>query len=86
MTLTVLILIYLFAVCLALGILYGPLRKALDPEHRRAAGTIVVSAVFGVGEGITDYDEYKGSSILLLSDSSVESGPTPAVVPELFQE
>ena len=86
MILTVLILIYLFAVCLALGLLYGPLRKALDPERRRAAGTIVVSAVFGVGEGITDYDEYKGSSTLLLADSSLESGPATAAVPELFQK
>ena len=42
------ILIYLFAVFLALGIVYGPLRKALDPEHRRAAGTIIVLAVSGV--------------------------------------
>ena len=48
MTLTILILIYLFAVCLALSLLYGPLRKALDPERRRAAGTIIVSAVLGV--------------------------------------
>ena len=42
------ILIYLFAVCLALCLLYGPLRKVLDPEHRRAAGTILVLAVLMV--------------------------------------
>ena len=117
MTLTILILIYLFAVCLALSLLYKPLRKALDPEHCRAAGTIIVSAVLGVLfmfpligalvpdgpvcwffqkwgniiagymiyffgmllvvriiEGITDYDEYKGSSTLLLADSGSDSG------------
>ena len=48
MNLTIMIRIYLFAVCLALCLLYGPLRKALDPEHRRAAGTILVLAVLMV--------------------------------------
>ena len=48
MRLTIMILIYLFAVLLALSILYGPLRKALDSEHRRAAGTIIVSVILGV--------------------------------------
>lgn len=48
MKLTILVLIYLFAVFLALSIVYGLLRKALDPEHRHAGGTIIVSAVLGV--------------------------------------
>ena len=48
MTLTILIVIYLFAVFLALSLLYGPLRKVLDPEHRRTAGTIIVLAISGV--------------------------------------
>ena len=48
MKLTIMILIYLFAVILALSIVYGPLRKALDPEHRHATGTMIVSVVLGI--------------------------------------